>query len=302
MYDYAWNKVRNYSGTGVGQDEAALYHRRAYGGFGDLQNMAPLEVGAAAAYEAWRTWKAHYGVYGQPISGDRERQREALTGLAVGEAARLWQYTGRVGDSYGRLESSEAAASTASLLLTQSWAYDTSYGDYDAPDPYAYRGRLSRRNSVASLRGRSMSRPRTPFDRDGYAGSSYGGGYDSASVYGGADAYDGYAGSAYGAPGRIRSRSFSSVGAPALMSTPSMSMPAAMTPSVSYAGSAVQGYGYPANYGTPYTQYASPSAVSVYSSPSRRRSRSRHRHGRHRHRHGSSGSYYVASAAPSYGY
>ncbi len=33
MYDYAWNKVRNYSGTGVGQDEAALYHRRAYGGF-----------------------------------------------------------------------------------------------------------------------------------------------------------------------------------------------------------------------------------------------------------------------------
>ncbi len=47
--------------------------------------MAPLEVGAAAAYEAWRTWKAHYGVYGQPLSGDRERQREALTGLAVGE-------------------------------------------------------------------------------------------------------------------------------------------------------------------------------------------------------------------------
>lgn len=184
--------------------------------------------------------------------------------------------------------------------------YDTSYDDYEGGmDPYGYRGRLSRRNSMASLRGRSMSRPRTPFD--GYAGSSYGGGYDSASVYGGADAYDGYAGSAYGAPGRMRSRSFSSVGAPGMMSTPSVGMPAAMTPSVSYAGSAVQSYAYPAaNYGTPYTtQYATPGAVSVYSSPSRRRSRSRHRHGhgRHRNRHSSRNSgYYVASVAPTYGY
>jgi len=145
-----------------------------------------------------------------------------------------------------------------------------------------------------------MSRPRTPYD--GYAGSSYGGAYDSTSVYGGADAYDGYAGSAYGAPGRMRSRSFSSVGAPGLVSTPSMSMPPAMTPSISYAGSAAQSYAYPATYGTPYNQYATPNAVSVYSSPSRRRSRSKHRHGRHRHRHGSSGSYYMASVAPTYGY
>lgn len=103
MYDYAWNKMRNYAGNAIGQDEASVYHRRAYGGFvstpfyifhlsssypciqGDLQRMNSTEVGAAAAYEAWRNWKAHYGIYGQPISGDRERQREALIGLAVGE-------------------------------------------------------------------------------------------------------------------------------------------------------------------------------------------------------------------------
>lgn len=50
--------------------------------------MAPLEIGAAAAYEAWRNWKAHYGVYAQPISSDRDRQREALIGMAVAEGMR----------------------------------------------------------------------------------------------------------------------------------------------------------------------------------------------------------------------
>ena len=47
--------------------------------------MMPADVGAAAAYEVWRNWKYHYGIYGQPLAGDMERQREALVGLAVGE-------------------------------------------------------------------------------------------------------------------------------------------------------------------------------------------------------------------------
>lgn len=47
--------------------------------------MLPSDIGAAAAYEVWRNWKQHYGVYGQPLAGDRERQQEALVGLAVGE-------------------------------------------------------------------------------------------------------------------------------------------------------------------------------------------------------------------------
>ena len=52
---------------------------------GDIRTMLPSEVGAAAAYEAWRNWKHHYGVYGQPIADDRERQRDALIGLATSE-------------------------------------------------------------------------------------------------------------------------------------------------------------------------------------------------------------------------
>jgi hypothetical protein len=47
--------------------------------------MLPSDIGAAAAYESWRNWKHHYSIYGQPLSDDRERQREALIGLAVGE-------------------------------------------------------------------------------------------------------------------------------------------------------------------------------------------------------------------------
>lgn len=47
--------------------------------------MLPSDIGAAAAYEVWRNWRSHYGVYAQPLAGDRERQREALVGLAVGE-------------------------------------------------------------------------------------------------------------------------------------------------------------------------------------------------------------------------
>lgn len=47
--------------------------------------MPPSDIGAAAAYEVWRTWRYHYGILAQPLSGDRERQREAIIALAVGE-------------------------------------------------------------------------------------------------------------------------------------------------------------------------------------------------------------------------
>ena len=32
MYDYAYNRLRDYPGTGVGLEEARHWHRRAYGG------------------------------------------------------------------------------------------------------------------------------------------------------------------------------------------------------------------------------------------------------------------------------
>ena len=46
--------------------------------------MLPEELGHAAAYEAYRTWKHNSFMY-EPLSGDLERQREALIGLAIAE-------------------------------------------------------------------------------------------------------------------------------------------------------------------------------------------------------------------------
>jgi hypothetical protein len=46
--------------------------------------MTPEEIGHAAAYEAYRTW-IHNQNMQQHFHDDIERQREALTGLAVAE-------------------------------------------------------------------------------------------------------------------------------------------------------------------------------------------------------------------------
>lgn len=46
--------------------------------------MKPCEIGHAAAYEAYRTWIHNSSIY-EPLSGDIDRQREGLVGLAVGE-------------------------------------------------------------------------------------------------------------------------------------------------------------------------------------------------------------------------
>jgi len=46
--------------------------------------MLPEELGHAAAYEAYRTWMHNSSIY-EPLSGDVERQREGLIGLAIAE-------------------------------------------------------------------------------------------------------------------------------------------------------------------------------------------------------------------------
>jgi len=103
-------------GIGVGLHEARHWHRRAYGGQGELNMMSPTEIGHAAAYEAYRTWIHNSSMY-EPLSGDNERQREGLIGLAVAEATRLLQFSGRSRDSYARTTASESAAHTASYIF-----------------------------------------------------------------------------------------------------------------------------------------------------------------------------------------
>lgn len=48
--------------------------------------MGATEIGHSAAYEAYRTWIHNSSIY-EPLSGDVERQREGLVGLAVAEGA-----------------------------------------------------------------------------------------------------------------------------------------------------------------------------------------------------------------------
>jgi hypothetical protein len=52
--------------------------------------MRPEELGHAAAYEAYRTWMHNSSMY-EPLSGDVERQQEALIGLAIAEGDFLAQ-------------------------------------------------------------------------------------------------------------------------------------------------------------------------------------------------------------------
>ncbi len=64
-----------------------------------MQMMMPADIGAAAAYEAWRNWSAYQGTYMQPLSADRGRQREAFLGLAIGEGEPFY----RIRFGFGRL-------------------------------------------------------------------------------------------------------------------------------------------------------------------------------------------------------
>jgi len=155
---------------GFGKHEAKMWHLRAYGGLGEVTHMPPQEVGAAAAYEAYRQIKYGTSMY-QFLYSDYERQREALQGLAIAEIVRLWQDTGRGHDQYGLQVACEVAASTAHHISSQremeeSQGFGVGFGGG------SYRG--GRRSSFGA------------FPPSGYAGSGgFGGGSVGGSVYGG---------------------------------------------------------------------------------------------------------------------
>jgi hypothetical protein len=168
---------------GVGLHEARHWHRRAYGAMNEVHMLAPNELGHAAAYEAYRTWIHNSSMY-EPLSGDIERQREALTGLAVAEASRLMQFSSRNMDTHARLAASEAAAHTASYIFYQTRDEDSRsrsrYHTGGSDDPYAYDDELLYPNSGRSLsrsghgRHRSHSRHRS-YSQSGRSYSQSGG-------------------------------------------------------------------------------------------------------------------------------
>ena len=55
----------------------------------NLAEMLPPEIGAAAAYEAYRMWKHHRGILFDPLGGSVDRERDGLIGLAIGEGMTL---------------------------------------------------------------------------------------------------------------------------------------------------------------------------------------------------------------------
>ncbi|KAG7446460.1 uncharacterized protein BT62DRAFT_119239 [Guyanagaster necrorhizus] len=165
LFDNAWNRVRDFGpnsgGLGVGINEARHWHSRAYGGLGELNQMLPQEVGHAAAYEAYRTWIHNSSIY-EPLSGDFERQREALIGLAVAESSRLLGYTARSMDNYARSAAAEAAAMTASIIFYWSRDHDDDYrGRGTQGDPYDDRYEYDSDVLHGHRRGRSHSRHRS---------------------------------------------------------------------------------------------------------------------------------------------
>ncbi len=54
-----------------------------------LTQLLPEDIGAAAAYEAYRTWKYNSFLH-EPLSAEREAQREGLTGMAIAESASIY--------------------------------------------------------------------------------------------------------------------------------------------------------------------------------------------------------------------
>ncbi|KAI9437573.1 hypothetical protein H4582DRAFT_2111786 [Lactarius indigo] len=162
LYQNTISRVSSGMG-GVAKHEAKMSHRRAYGGLGEIAHMMPQEVGAAAAYEAYRQVKYGSSMY-QFLYGDYERQQDALRGLAIAEVVRLWQDTGRGMDQYGLQIACDAAAATAYHIVSQRELEESQGLGFGTG---SYR---DRRNSFGA------------FPTPGYASS---GGYGTGSVYGG---------------------------------------------------------------------------------------------------------------------
>ncbi|EPQ54277.1 hypothetical protein GLOTRDRAFT_130649 [Gloeophyllum trabeum ATCC 11539] len=84
----------------------------------DVTTAPPSEIGHAAAYKVFRIWR-HHGSICAPLGGDIERQWECLMALAIEEATCLCQYSGCMVDRIGCQVAADAAASTASLIFSQ---------------------------------------------------------------------------------------------------------------------------------------------------------------------------------------
>ncbi|KAH9961504.1 hypothetical protein BC827DRAFT_1202454 [Russula dissimulans] len=276
-------------GGGFGRHEAKSWHRRAYAGLGEITRMMPQEIGAAAAYEAYRQVKYGTNAY-EFLYGDYELQRDALTGLAIAEAVRLWQDTGRpIVDQYALQMACDSAAATASNIVAER-ELDGGYGS-----GFGMGSHRHRRNSFAY--GTPSYAGSVGYAGSGYAGSGYAGsGYAGSGYAGSGYAGSGYAGSNMGGspllvPGNIPSSPIAGVPMPipgssysSYPNTVGIGMPMSYS---GYAGSyGTPGYDYlglqAANMGGYASLPGTPATILLPPEDQYRRRSSRHRRRRHR--------------------
>ncbi|CAE6486851.1 unnamed protein product [Rhizoctonia solani] len=205
LFDSVLGRMRSHFRSPISRRDAEILHRDVYRGMVDVATMMPAEIGAAAGYEAWRFWEHHRGIYRQPLMDDREREGEALIGLAVGEAEKLWDYTRRRRGDHAQREALEVAAAVAMKLFRKggghhhhsSVRYEEPYLMSDSRYPHHRHGHHHGYSSGPD--SSDLDYGRSPTLRSAYspaltagaipiAGSSYGGdGYHrrrSSSFYG----------------------------------------------------------------------------------------------------------------------
>jgi len=148
FFDNIWRGIKDIFSRGFSREDAILWHRRVYGGLVPIDQLDAAQVGAAAGYEAVRSWSTYTSVYRSPLADDREREKEGLAGLAAGEAIKLLSYSSRPRSRHTRREAAEIAAATAERIFAE---------EYDDPyDVYESGNRLRRRRS-GQFRRRSSS-------------------------------------------------------------------------------------------------------------------------------------------------
>jgi len=202
LFDYIWGRVKSVVGVnGSGHAESRHWHHRVYGGQVDITTLLPRDLGAAAGYEALRIFNYHRTIYRQPLMDDREREEEALAGLAIAEATKLWSYCQRPHDKYGRREACEVAASTAERLFRRArrrerererdgYDYDDSRSvlgdDYSSSDSETRRQRRlrRRRRSSAGLGYGAAGAQMIPTPTSPYLQAGYGAQLPQAGAYG----------------------------------------------------------------------------------------------------------------------
>lgn len=283
IFDWVWGRVKSIvGGGGVSRDEARHWHKRVYGGMVDITQLLPTELGGAAGYEAMRLWEHHHAVYRSPLMDDREREREALVGLAIGEATKLWSYCNRPRDKYGRREASEVAAATAERIYRHKYER----GGMSSYDAYDTVSRRARDGGLGYFDDEDLDYGRQHQHSHHHRRRRSSGAYGSLMP---AQSYNGSTALAIAAPPRSTSTaltipSVAGYGSPAYASDPYSQYPAA---------TAYSAGGYSPTYATP--TYAGSSPPLVVSSASYGGGYGGH--GSHRHRRQS-----VSYAAPGYRY